>query len=101
MVSPTWTAILQAVLFLDRTVATSLQSVCTQRYVQSVLPAASTIEGLVVLPQSVTANSVTNYTVSPSEHNLGKDGLAFCNVTLLYRHAGTSNNVRSHYPGAR
>lgn len=71
----------------------SLDTVCTIEYVQSVLPAADYILGVVPNVDSVTANAVTNYTVSASSGLLGASGLDFCNVTFSYTHTGLGDTV--------
>ncbi|KAH8905833.1 tannase and feruloyl esterase [Coniochaeta sp. PMI_546] len=73
--------------------ATALADVCTISYVQSVLPADNFIQGLTLSTDSVTANSVTNYTVPASSSNPGKSGLNFCNVTFSYSHKGLNDKV--------
>lgn len=72
---------------------TTLASVCTVDYVQSVLPATDFIEGVALNVDSVTANAVTNYTVAVSDGMLGGSGLDFCNVTFSYTHTGLNDTV--------
>lgn len=71
----------------------SLASVCTVEYVQSVLPATNFIEGVAVDVNSVTASTVTNYTVTATDGMLGGSGYDFCNVTFSYTHTGLDDTV--------
>lgn len=84
-------------LFLSSTSASSLSTVCNVAYVQSILPAPASIEGLVLIPNSVTANPVANYSITASAQSPGKSGLDFCNVTVAYHHAGTNDQVNLWY----
>ncbi|KAL1889090.1 hypothetical protein Sste5346_009155 [Sporothrix stenoceras] len=84
-------------LFMSSTSASSLATVCNVAYIQSVLPAPSSVDGLILIPNSVTANSVANYSIAASAQSPGKSGLDFCNVTLAYHHAGTKDQVDLWY----
>jgi tannase len=73
----------------------SLTDVCTTTYIQSALPANGFIEGIAVLSTSITANQVTNYSVTAGNMNPGKSGLDFCNITFSYAHDGRKDKVRT------
>lgn len=71
----------------------TLSSVCTVEYVQSVLPATNFVQGVAVDVDSVTASAVTNYTVAASDGILGGSGYDFCNITFSYTHTGLNDTV--------
>ncbi|KAI8063225.1 Tannase/feruloyl esterase [Gongronella butleri] len=77
--------------------AASLSEVCTVAYVQSVLPSDDTIQGIAISADSVTANAVTNYTITESDLIPGREGLDFCNVTFSYSHTGLDDKVNVWY----
>lgn len=70
----------------------SLDDVCTTEYVKSVLPSDDTIDGVTVRSDSVTANTVTNVTIS-GENDFPDAVIDYCNVTFAYSHTGTSDSV--------
>jgi len=73
--------------------ARRLADVCTTTYIQSVLPGAGFLQGVEVMPSSVTANAVTNFTVTASSTSIGVSGRDFCNVTFSYARTGRSDKV--------
>ncbi|CAK7205094.1 hypothetical protein SEUCBS139899_007859 [Sporothrix eucalyptigena] len=81
---------LTGLILSSQTAATGLSAVCTKENVQSVLPASTSIEGLVLVPASVTANAVTNYSIPASEQTPGQSHIDFCNITVSYHHAGSN-----------
>ena len=88
------------VLFLATTIhgigAACTVDVCSMAYIQSALPANGFIDGVTLSPDSVTANSVKNYSVAASSETPAAQGLDFCNVTFSYGHAGLGDTVCLH-----
>ncbi|CAK7221576.1 hypothetical protein SBRCBS47491_004572 [Sporothrix bragantina] len=84
---------LAGLLLSSPTVATGFAAVCTKDYVQSILPASSAVEGLVLVPGSVTANAVANYSIQSSAQSPGRSNIDFCNVTVAYHHAGSTDTT--------
>ncbi|KAF2760391.1 tannase and feruloyl esterase [Pseudovirgaria hyperparasitica] len=82
-----------AVVGVSAALNSSLSSVCTVSYVQSVLPASEFITGITINVDSVTTNTVTNYSVASSNLYPAGSGLNFCNVTFSYTHDGSDGEA--------
>ncbi|KAK4170464.1 Tannase/feruloyl esterase [Cladorrhinum sp. PSN259] len=76
-----------------RNTTASLSTICTVEYIQASLPAAGFVKGVNLDPSSVTVNAVYNHTVPPTYTHPGAVGRSFCNVTLSYSHAGTTDKT--------
>lgn len=75
--------------------ASSFGNVCTVDYVRSVLPSDDFINGIAIDPLSVTAEPVTNVSVSSNMYPGAV--IDFCNVTLAYTHNGLNDTVHLNY----
>ncbi|PYI03251.1 tannase and feruloyl esterase [Aspergillus sclerotiicarbonarius CBS 121057] len=66
--------------------SSSLSSVCTVANVQAALPANGTINGISMIPSSVTAKTASSQGSSD-----------YCDVTVSYVHTGTTNEIELNY----
>lgn len=73
----------------------SLADICTVAKLQAALPANGTLNGINLLPSTVTANALYNVTSSGGGMMKRDDtsGSTYCNVTVSYQHTGTNDNV--------
>lgn len=76
--------------------AASLDDVCTIDYVTGALPVSGNTAGITLDTASVTANPVTNYTVS-GQTFFPDATFDYCNVTFAYSHNGKSDSVSLQY----
>ncbi|RAK99610.1 tannase and feruloyl esterase [Aspergillus ibericus CBS 121593] len=65
--------------------STSLSSVCTVANVQAALPANGTLNGISMIPSSVTAKTATSGSTD------------YCAVSVSYVHTGTTNEIELNY----
>ncbi|KAH8599289.1 putative tannase [Bisporella sp. PMI_857] len=76
--------------------AATLNDICTTSYLGASLPVEGFYNGITILPASLTANAVTNTSVSGS-NNFPDATFDYCNVTFQYTHDGTYDIVNVMY----
>lgn len=84
--------------------AASLSDLCTIANVKAALPANGTLNGIDMIPSSVTASPVLNSTSSGSTH-MARQAMSatsttfypYCNVTVAYTHTGKNDQVVLKY----
>ncbi|KAG9235163.1 feruloyl esteras-like protein B precursor [Amylocarpus encephaloides] len=84
------------IVSIGATAYPSLDDVCTTAKVQAALPAEGLFPGVGFDSASVTANSITNSSISSAA--FFPDGIIdFCNIAVIYSHIGRNDSVTLAY----
>ncbi|KAH9224859.1 Tannase/feruloyl esterase [Leptodontidium sp. 2 PMI_412] len=72
----------------------TLATLCTVSNIQAALPANGTLNGIDLIPSSVTANAIYNGSLSAGFGSTADTNTYnYCNVTVSYAHTGKNDNI--------